>query len=62
MYLADGGNIALTAQADTFTPHKWSDANVDVDSQSLTGIQVTDMEVVEMGAPIDWSGDCIRNP
>lgn len=60
MFLADGGNIALTAQSDRFTTHKWSE--VGVDSYSLQDIKVADFEVVEMGDPIDWSGDCFLNP
>lgn len=60
MFLADAGNIALTAQSDRFTTHKWDE--VGVTAQSLLGIQVTDMEVVDMGPPIDWSGDCVLNP
>lgn len=59
LFLADGGNIALTAANDAFTTHKWAD--VDVDAHSLNGIQVTDMEVVDMGTPIPW-GSCVRNP
>ena len=60
MILSDGGNIALTAQSDRFTTHKWSE--VGVDSHSLTGIQVSDMEVVGMGATIPLTYDCVRNP
>lgn len=59
MMLADGGNIALTATSDRFSDTTW-DA-VGVDSFALSSIQVTDMEVVDMGDPIEWSGDCIRN-
>jgi hypothetical protein len=59
MFLADGGTIALTAQSDRFSEVRWSD--VDVDAYSLSSIQVTDMEVVDMGAPIPWNGDCARN-
>jgi serine/threonine-protein kinase len=29
MILSDGGNIALTAQSDRFTTHKWSEVGVD---------------------------------
>ena len=57
LFLADGGNIALTAASDQFTTHKWTD--VGVTSQSLTAIQVSDMEVVDMGTPIAAS-DCVR--
>ena len=60
MLLADGGNIALTAQSDRFTTHKWAD--VGIDSHSLTAIQVSDMEVVGMGTPIPLTDDCVRNP
>jgi hypothetical protein len=60
MFLADAGNIALTGQSDRFTTHKWDE--VGVTPQSLLGIKVTDMEVVDMGDPINWSGDCILNP
>ena len=60
MILSDGGNIALTAQSDRFTTHKWTE--VGVDSHSLTAIQVTDMEVVGMGATIPLTYDCVRTP
>jgi hypothetical protein len=60
MILADGGNIALTAQSDRFTTHKWSE--VGVDSRSLAGIQVGDMEVVGMGTPVPLTFDCVRTP
>lgn len=62
MFLADAGNIALTAADDRFTTAKWSDANVNLSAQDLFAIQVTDFEVVNLGTPIDWSGDCTRNP
>jgi serine/threonine-protein kinase len=60
MFLADGGTIALTAASDQLSMTKWS--AVDVDAYSLADIKVTDMEVVDMGTPIEWSGDCERNP
>lgn len=60
MILSDGGNIALTAQSDRFTTHKWS--QVGVDTRSLQAIQVSDMEVVGMGTPIALTYDCVRNP
>jgi serine/threonine-protein kinase len=59
MILSDGGNIALTAADDRFTTHKWSD--IAVDSHSLSGIAVTDFEVVDMGSTVA-AGDCVRNP
>jgi serine/threonine-protein kinase len=60
MFLADGGNIALTAADDTFTTHTW--AEVGVDSQSLDAIQVSDMQVVDMGALVSAPNGCVRNP
>jgi hypothetical protein len=60
MFLADGGQIALTAQNDRFTAHKW--AEVGVAEDALAAISVTDMEVVEMGDPIVYRGSCRRNP
>lgn len=60
MFLADAGNIALTAQSDRFTTHKWDEFGMD--SYALSSIQVTDFEVVDMGDPITWSGDCFLNP
>lgn len=59
MFLADGGTIALTGESDRFSDYKWDDLGVD--PYSLDIIQVTDMEVVDMGEPINWSGDCFRN-
>ena len=58
--LADGGNIALTAQDDRFTTAKWSDANVGITPQSLLGVQVTDFEVVDTGPRIGETYDCER--
>src|SRR4029079_18651841 len=47
MILSDGGNIALTAADDRYTTHKWKD--VGVEPRALQAIEVTDMEVVDMG-------------
>jgi hypothetical protein len=59
MLLSDGGNIALTGASDRFSNVKWT--TVGVNSQSLKLLKVTDFEVVDMGAPIQWNGDCDRN-
>jgi hypothetical protein len=58
MLLADGGRVPLTAADDRFTTHKWSE--VGVDAESLAGIGVRDMEVVDLGEPIPVE-DCVRN-
>jgi serine/threonine-protein kinase len=60
MFLADGGNITLTAQNDADTKTKYAD--LDFDSHSLYGLKVTDFEVVEMGTPIHLTYNCVRNP
>ncbi len=60
MLLADGGNIALTGASDAYTTRSW--AEVGVDSRSLFGIAVTDMEVVDLGPTIPLTYDCVRNP
>jgi len=59
LFLADGGNIALTAADDRFTQHKWTD--VGVDAYAFSGISVSDMEVVDLGTPMTIT-DCMRNP
>jgi serine/threonine-protein kinase len=60
MLLADAGSIALTAQSDRFTTHKWSE--VGIDSYALEALEVTDFEVVDMGDPIAWESTCTLNP
>ena len=61
MFLSDGGNIALTAANDQFTTAKWTDANVNVGPHDLFPLQVTDFEVVDMGAIITTGDNCVRN-
>lgn len=58
MYLADGGNITLTAQSDKHTTHKWSGL---LGSHDLSALKVTDFEVVSHGAAIPWTDNCVRN-
>lgn len=62
MFLSDGGGIPLTAEADYYTTHKWSDADVNIDSHSLFGIKPTDFDVVETGDPMTVTYDCVRTP
>lgn len=58
MVLADGGNIALTAQADTHTTAKWADL---IDSHALVGIEPQDFELLELdGSAIALTFDCVR--
>jgi len=62
MVLADGGNVPLTAEADTYTTHKWDEAAISMDSHSLFGIEPNDFEVIEADPPIDLTYDCVRAP
>jgi len=57
MMLADGGNVALTARSDRFTPHKWSGL---LGSRDLQAIGLTDFQLLDSGAATAWNGDCIR--
>ena len=59
MYHADGGNIALTAQSDKHTTHKWSGL---LAPQDLAALKVTDFEVIDHGSSIPLTGDCVRAP
>ena len=59
MFLADGGNIALTAQSDLDTQNKY--ANVDFSTSDLSSLKVTDFEVVQMPATIPLTYNCVRN-
>jgi hypothetical protein len=50
---------ALTAQRDRFTPANWDGL---LGSHDLSGIEVTDFEVLDLGTPIPYTGDCEREP
>ncbi|HEY8378394.1 MAG TPA: hypothetical protein VIK91_17980 [Nannocystis sp.] len=60
MYLADGGNIALTAQSDVFGCATWEE--VGVDSYSLAALKATDFEVIDHGPTMPVTYDCERTP
>ncbi|MSP61843.1 MAG: hypothetical protein EXR72_16215 [Myxococcales bacterium] len=57
--LSDGGNIALTAQHDRFTKAKWSGL---LGSNDLNKILVSDFQMIDLGARIPFTADCVRNP
>jgi hypothetical protein len=59
MLLADGGNIALTAQSDADTTVKYDD--VGFGPHDLRALKVTDFEVLDFGKPIRVTNDCVRN-
>ncbi len=60
MLLSDGGTIALTFADDRTTTAKW--AAQGVTPQSFAAIAVDDFEVVDLGAEIALTDDCVRNP
>jgi len=57
MFLADAGNVALTAQSDRFTSAKWEGL---LGSRDLDGIQITDLEMIQAGERVSYMGDCLR--
>ena len=59
MYHADGGNIALTAASDRHTTAKWAGL---LGPSDLAALKVTDFEVIDHGAPITLTSDCVRAP
>lgn len=59
MFLADAGQIALTAQSDRFTTASWDGL---LGPHDLDLIRVTDFEMVEGGPRLSWTGDCVRAP
>lgn len=59
MLLADGGNVALTAQSDRFTTAKW--ANL-MGPRDLSALRPADFEMVDAGPRIPLTLDCVRNP
>lgn len=59
MLLADGGQIALTARSDRSTPAKWAGL---LGTRDLAALRPSDFEMVDAGARIPLTYDCVRNP
>jgi len=57
MYHADGGDIVLTAASDRHTSAKWSRL---LAAQDLQALAVEDFEVIDHGAMITLTNDCMR--
>jgi hypothetical protein len=57
MFLADGGQIALTAASDRFSTTKWEGL---LGPRDLSSLQPQDFEMLEADAPIDLTYDCVR--
>lgn len=64
--LADGGNIALTAEGDRYTTKKWSDVGLTsrVFDQAVPSAKVVvqDFTVIDTGPRTLETYDCVRNP
>ena len=60
MILSDGGNIALTFSDDRLSTAKWSALNIT--SQTFNNLAVGDFDVVDLGAEIALTFNCVRAP
>lgn len=58
MVLADGGNIAITAQSDLLSDVKW--AEIGLDARSLAALRATDFEVLDFETPRVVTQQCER--
>lgn len=61
MFLADGGNVALTVQSDIGTETKWDEVFEEDGTHALEAIEPADFEVLVLGTPIPLTFDCVRN-
>ncbi len=63
--LADGGNIALTAESDRYTTHTWAELGITsrVFDQAVPSqpVRAQDFEVLQTGPTIIETYDCVRN-
>jgi serine/threonine-protein kinase len=66
MVLADGGDIALTAESDYYTTAKWVDLGIDANvfarSRGNRTVRVSDFEVLDTGPRIAETYDCKLAP
>ena len=60
MILSDGGNIALTFADDRLSTAKWAALNIT--AQTFNNIPVSQFEVVDLGAEIALTFNCVRAP
>jgi serine/threonine-protein kinase len=62
--LSDGGNIALTAEADDFTTAKWSDLGITAQTfysgSAGQDVAITDFAVIDTGPRIAEDFNCVR--
>lgn len=65
IFLADGGNVALTAESDRYTTHAWSElsgfgSRVFDQTPGAQPVAITDFEVLDTGPRIAETYDCAR--
>lgn len=74
MVLADGGNLAFTAESDRYTTHKWSEAALQLNANgngnparafsdnvgATKNLEVADFVVLDTGPRIQETWDCVR--
>ena len=63
--LADGGTVALTAEADRYTTHTWAELGIDSRVFDLTpgaqDVLAADFEVIDTGPRIAETYNCVRS-
>jgi serine/threonine-protein kinase len=63
--LADGGNVALTAESDLYTTAQWTDPEIDIDSRvfdqtpGAADVTISDFEVIDTGPRIPETYECV---
>jgi serine/threonine-protein kinase len=62
--LADGGNVALTAESELYTTASWSELGIDSrvfdQTSGAEPVAITDFEVIDTGDRIIETYDCVR--
>lgn len=62
--LADGGTVALTAESDLYTTTTWAGLSITpqvfYQTPSATDVDISDFEVIDTGARIGETYDCVR--
>jgi len=65
MVLADGGNVALTAESDRYTTHRWDEIGITsrIFDEAVPGtpVRVQDFQVMPTGPQIVETYECARN-
>ena len=60
MVLADGGNIPLYGESDLYTTHTWAESTFA--SDTMSGVLITDFEVINTGPDITVTRECKLTP